>query len=95
MCPSCVDTCPLLTLLPDELQWSVRGQNGVEFCQEFNEIGPTRLSCVDMCPLLTLLPDELQGSVKGQNKVEFCQQFNQLGPRHVLCVCHMSTHVYY
>ena len=33
-CPSRVDTCPLLTLLPDELQRSVRGQIGVEFHQE-------------------------------------------------------------
>ena len=44
MCPSRFDTCALLTLIPDELQRSVRGQNGVEFRQEFN-------GQVPRCPL--------------------------------------------
>ena len=30
-CPSRVDTCPLLTLIPNELQGSVRGQMGVKY----------------------------------------------------------------
>ena len=41
-----VDTCPLITLIPDELQGSVRGQIGVKFRQEFNGHGPRHLTCV-------------------------------------------------
>ena len=45
-CLTRVDTCLFLTLLPDELQGSVRGQNGVEFRQEFNGHGPRHLTFV-------------------------------------------------
>ena len=46
MCPSRVDTCPLLTLLLDELQRCARGQIGVEFHQEFNGHGPRQVERV-------------------------------------------------
>ena len=69
------------------------GQNGVEFCQEFNGHGPRHVTRVlhvstrvHMCPLLTLLPDKLQGSVRGQNGVEFRQEFTGHGPTHLVCV---------
>ena len=39
-------TCPFLTLLPDELQGSVRGQIGVEFRQESNGHGPRHVTRV-------------------------------------------------
>ena len=40
------DTCPLLTLLPNELQTSVRGQIGLEFCKESSGHGLRHLTCV-------------------------------------------------
>ena len=100
-------TCTFLTLLPDELQGSVRGQIGVEFRQEYNGHGPrhvarvchvsTRVNTCQQvsvtCTFLTLLLDELQGSVRGQIWVEFRQEYNGHGPRHVASVCHVSTHV--
>ena len=58
-CLTHVAMCPLITLLPNELQGSVRGQNGVELCQESSGHGPRHVTCVDMCPKETLLPDEL------------------------------------
>ena len=44
MCPPHVDTCLLLTLLPDELQGSVWGQNGEEFRQKFIGHGSRHMS---------------------------------------------------
>ena len=97
MCLTRVATCPLLTLLPDELQGSVRGQIGVEFRQESNGHGPSHVtrvrhvsSRVDTCLLLTLLLGELQGSARGQNGVEFRQESNGHGPRHVTRGRHVS-----
>ena len=46
MCLPRVDTCSLLTLLPNGLQTSVRGQIGLEFCQESNGHGLRHLTCV-------------------------------------------------
>ena len=34
-----------LTNTSDKLQGSVRGQNGVEFCHEFNGHGPRHVTC--------------------------------------------------
>ena len=39
-----------LTNTSDKLQGSVRGQNGVEFCQEFNGHGPRHVTCVFNVP---------------------------------------------
>ena len=60
-CPSRVDTCPLLTLLPDLLQRYARGQNGVEFCQEFNGHGPRHVTC--LCHVSFTNSDVLQRSL--------------------------------
>ena len=73
----------------------MRGQNWVEFRQEFNGHGPrhvTRVLHVStsvQCPLLTLLPDDLQGSVRDQNGVEFRQEFNGQVPCCPLAIQHV------
>ena len=54
----------LLTFFLVDLQTRLRGQNGVEFDQEFNE----RLK------MLTFLLFDVQTSMRGQNGVEFDQE---------------------
>ena len=92
MCLPHVDTCPLLTLLPNELQTSVRGPIGLEFCKESSGHSLSYLTCVlhrsNMWfthAWVTFNPFELQTSLRGQNWVEFCQESSGHGPRHVTC----------
>merc|ERR1711936_1388385 len=76
-----IPTSPLV-----DLQTSVRGQNGVEFDQEFSGHGPrheTHLLALLLAEIanerlkitISLLFD-LQTSVRGQNGVEFDQESN-------------------
>ena len=63
---------------------SVRGQNGVEFDQEFSEHGPRHVTHLlslllakianERLKILTSLLVDLQTSVRGQNEVEFDQE---------------------
>ena len=66
-----------------DLQTSVRGQNGVEFDQEFSGHGPRHVTHLlalllaeiinERLKILTFLLVELQTSVRCQNGVEFDQ----------------------
>ena len=70
-----------LTSLLVDLQTGVRGQNGIEFCQESNEHGRRHLLALlladianERLKVLTSLLFDLETSVRGQNGVEFCQE---------------------
>ena len=70
-----------------DLQTSVRGQNGVEFDQEFSGHGPRHVTHLlalllaeianERLKIPTSLLFDLQTSVRGQNGVEFCQESNR------------------
>ena len=74
----------ILTFLFFDLQTSVRGQNGVEFDQEFSGHGPRHVTHLldlllaevanERLKILTFLFFDQQTSVRGQNWVEFCQE---------------------
>ena len=80
----------ILTFLLFDLQTSGRGQNGVEFYQEFNEPGPRHVTHLlalilakianERLKILTFLLFDLQTSVRGQNGVEFDQEFMGMVP---------------
>ena len=83
----------ILTSLLVDLQTSVRGQNGVEFDQEFSGHGPRHVTHLfalllaeianERLKIPTSLLFDLQTSVRGQNEVEFDQESNEHGPRYV------------
>ena len=85
-----------------DLQTSVRGQNGVEFNQEFSGHGPRHVTHLlalllveianERLKILTSLLFDQKTSVRGQNRVEFSQKSIEHGPRHVTHVLHELTH---
>ena len=94
MCLTHVGTCPLLTLLPDELHGSVRGQNGVEFRQEFSKHGLRHGTLV----LLTLLLVELKGSEGtkwGRILPKIQSTWSQRRDTCLTWVSNVSTHVHF